>query len=67
MPKTLSETVIVLGGFWHTTAMAVGYARLSTNDQKLEAQTDALPEAGAERISRSSAIFTIDNPVVAFR
>ena len=30
--------------------MIIGYARVSKDDQKLEAQTDALTEAGAERV-----------------
>ena len=30
--------------------MIIGYARVSTDDQKLEAQTDALEGVGAERV-----------------
>ena len=38
------------GGFLVGWAMILGYARVSTADQSLDAQTDALAAAGAERV-----------------
>lgn len=46
MPKTFG----VLGRLWHHESMIFGYARVSTDDQLLDAQTDALEGAGAERV-----------------
>jgi DNA invertase Pin-like site-specific DNA recombinase len=40
----------VLAGFWHASPMILGYARVSTSDQTLASQTDALEAVGAARI-----------------
>lgn len=45
-----TKTFDLLARFWHSRGMIFGYARVSTDDQNLDAQTDALTDAGAERI-----------------
>lgn len=41
--------------------MILGYARVSTEDQKLDAQTDALTAAGAERIFAERSSGSVHN------
>ena len=54
-PQTPSRTFGILEGFWYTGDMILGYARVSTHEQNLDAQIDALTGAGAKRIFEEKA------------
>ena len=45
-----SQSQAVLGGIWYDQGMLIGYVWVSTQDQKLAAQHDALKSAGVEKI-----------------
>jgi len=48
--KTPGKNFAVLTGFLLHCGMIIGYARVSTNDQSLDTQTDALSVSGAEKV-----------------